>query len=58
MEFDNFMFDEAFEFHDKNLEEIRATHYNEENVKMDECRLPPLGACSSDLDNTSSSLEG
>jgi len=60
MEFDNFMFDEAFDFHNKNLEEVKASHYNEDDeevIKMDECRLPPLGACSSDLDNGSPMAE-
>lgn len=59
MEYDNFMFDEAFDFHDRNLEELKAQarDYGEEIVKMDECRLPPLGACSSDIESSPSSLD-
>ena len=62
MEYDNFMFDEAFDFHNKNGEEIAASKQNvggehEEVQTLGECRLPPLGACSSDLDSPYTPLE-
>lgn len=60
MEFDHFMFDEAFNFHDRNQEGGNKTKTNQnqfpehgdEVVLIDDtCRLPPLGACSSELES-------
>jgi len=51
MAYREFMFDEAFQFHED--KPVKPICTNEEELEIKDERLPPLGACSND-ENTSS----